>query len=86
MLYVQYAGAPCEVFTDKNITISCKSRCKIWRVLPKSSPGRAVKPTARLLGERDQTVSYDYVWIRTRERPNEKERRTNCMIIFRRSP
>jgi len=37
MLYVQNAGAACEVFT-------------------KSSPGRAVKPAARQLVERDQTV------------------------------
>ena len=35
MLYVQYAGAPCEVFTDKKITISRESRCKIWECYQK---------------------------------------------------
>jgi hypothetical protein len=41
-------------------------------ILPKSSPGRAVKPTARLLEERGQTVSCDYRWIRAREAQNKK--------------
>jgi hypothetical protein len=43
MLYVQYAGAPCEVFTVMSeITISRKSTYTKADKLPKSSPGRAV--------------------------------------------
>ena len=58
MLYVQYAGAPCEVFTVKDNNQSHrKSTHKKGGILPKSSPVRAVKPAARQPVERGQTVS-----------------------------
>jgi hypothetical protein len=61
------------------------------RTVPKSSPGRAVKPAARQPAERGQIVScgcrsVESISTRTRSTPKKRGRRTNCMIIFRRSP
>ena len=55
MLYVQYAGAPCEVFTERRLVVDPPAPEK--EKIPESSPGRAVKPAARQSVERGQIVS-----------------------------